>query len=127
MSVFLIKTSQINACPKKSLSPGHYNPDGGCKCPEPAGKTLRAKQEQAVAEFDCPVCPALAGHPCLHQNSTRGSAKEIKRPHPERVQRVDPSLKGYTQRARRSSTEQKNATKIWEKNKRLKGWSDTEG
>ena len=31
---FVLKRSDIQRCPKHSLSPRHYNEDGTCKCPK---------------------------------------------------------------------------------------------
>jgi hypothetical protein len=131
VSVFIIKSSEIGKCPKHSPSPGHYILGGGCKCPLPEGDleglTLRKKQARAVALFDCPACDAPAGSPCGHLNSTRTrTRKPLLRPHPERVQLVDPSLAGYRKRAFRSSAEGKNRS-MKRRGTKNKGWSENEG
>ena len=94
MSVMLLKSDNVARCPKHILLPEHYSPDGSCQCTVPGTLTLRQKEEQAVRLHKCPVCRARPGFPCLHQNATR-SICPLKCPHPERVQIVDPSLKGY--------------------------------
>ena len=123
----ILKSSDISRCPKHILVASHYLQDGSCLCPEPApALTLRAKQEKAVAEHACPLCFSPAGSPCGHMESTRTKArKPLKRPHPERVQLVDPSLAGYRKRAFRSSEEGRNATMSRPRSK-PRGWSDTE-
>jgi len=127
LSIFIIKSSDIEACPKKSMSPGHYRIDGtGCKCvpPEPE-LPLRKKQDQAIAEHPCPVCGVQPGSWCLSQATSRIAPKPLKKPHPERVQLVDPSLAGYRKRKSRSSAEWKAGTMSSPKRRRKgHGWSD---
>jgi hypothetical protein len=129
MSIFIIKSSDIAACPKKSLSPGHYDSvTGKCTCPDVQEEQLplRKKQSRAVAEFACPLCKAPAGERCTSQAVSRRQPKELKAPHPERVQLVDPSLAGYRKRGFRSSAEGKAATMSHPRRK-VKGWSENEG
>lgn len=46
MEAFTIKRSDIERCPRKSLSPRHYNPDGTCTC---------------MVIYECGICGAY--HP----------------------------------------------------------------
>ena len=34
MRAFMIRMSDVNRCPIKSLSPAHYRDDGTCRCEE---------------------------------------------------------------------------------------------
>jgi hypothetical protein len=43
MEIRIVKSSDVAACPKTSLLPGHYRDDGSCRCDE---------REIAKAEVD---------------------------------------------------------------------------
>jgi hypothetical protein len=94
MSILLLRSDSVARCPRHILIPEHYHADGTCQCVPPRKLTFRQKEEQAVSLHECPVCKAGPGFMCLHQNATR-TLHYLKYPHPERVQLVDPSLKGH--------------------------------
>lgn len=35
LEVKVIRSGDIDRCPKRSMLPGHYRPDGTCRCPRP--------------------------------------------------------------------------------------------
>lgn len=102
MSVVLLKSDHVAGCPEHIISAKHYAPDGTCRClpPEkPRGRSLSAKQVQAVALHECPACGVDPGWTCVRIGYR---VTRLKFPHPERVQLIDPSLAGFEARLSRS-------------------------
>lgn len=46
----ILRISDIDHCPVKSLLPSHYNDDGTCQCPEPLGHHRALAQEKLEEE-----------------------------------------------------------------------------
>ena len=51
-----IRQSDIRACSHTILSPGHYRPDGSCKCDDAEERAMRIREwEYEASDFDGPV------------------------------------------------------------------------